>query len=452
MQPATAAVPAREGDGGDPGLRKAVLGSMAGTAIEWYDFLVYSTASGLVFGKIFFPEGDPWFATLSAFVTVAVGFVARPVGAVVLGYYGDVLGRKRVLQMTLLIIGLSTFLVGCLPTYQSIGIAAPIALIILRFAQGFAIGGEWGGATLLVAERAPDHRRGFYTTLAGSATAVGNIAGVLVLLLLSSAMAKEDFLSWGWRIAFWLSVVIVAVGAYVRRQVEESAIFQEASRRNDEARLKQGSLIEVIRGYPRELLVGITARLGENTIFGITSIFTVSYLNQQVGLSSSEVLFVTFVASVTTVIPVIGAGWLADRFGRRPVFLTGAIALLLWSPFYFPLLDTGRFWIIMAVMTFAFWAQALCIAVQSSMLPELFPTRLRYIASGFAYHATSIAAGSVAPIIAVWLLSRFGSTTPIILYMMAALCVSIFGVGALYRRPASYSLRAIDEADLRKAG
>ncbi|MBK0417516.1 MHS family MFS transporter [Leucobacter sp. CSA1] len=428
-------------------IKKVVAASMAGTVAEWYEFFIYGTAATLVFGQLFFKQtGNPLDGIIAAFATYAVGFLARPIGGLVFGHFGDRIGRKKLLQFSLLLVGVSTFLMGCIPGFDVIGYSAPVILVLLRFVQGFAVGGEWGGAILLVGEHSPAHQRGYWASFPQAAACVGNVLATIVLLGLSWSLPEDQFLSWGWRVAFWLSAVIIIIGYYIRRTVDESPIFLAALEKQRQQKQNAASIGEVLRRYPRQILIGMGARLGENTVYYAIIVFSITYLKVQVGMSSDSVLLIMFLANIVQFFAMIFAGWLSDRIGRRVTYLIGAFGLLAWLPFYFPMLNSGEFWPAFAGIVLGLCLQALCYGPQGALLGELFPTRMRYQGSSFTYQVTSILAGSLAPLVATSLLAATGSTTPIVVYLGALMLVSAVAV-FLSRETRAASLHDIDAAD-----
>ncbi|MGC0328149.1 MFS family permease [Streptomyces sp. SAI-170] len=431
------------------GFRKIIAGSMAGTIAEWYEFFIYGTAASLVFGDLFFPGSDnPLDGVIAAFGTYAIGFVARPIGGLVFGHYGDRYGRKRLLQISLLLVGVSTFLMGCLPGFDAWGYLAPIALVTLRFVQGFAVGGEWGGAVLLVSEHSPDHRRGTWAAFPQAAVPLGNLLATIVLLALNAAMSEQAFLAWGWRIAFWLSAVIIIVGYYVRKNLEDAPLFVEALERQKEREEEQAGLKELLSRHPKQVLAGMAARLGDNTLYYLIATFTITYLTVSKNMSTQTVLLLMFIGNAFQTCFMIVAGYLSDRIGRRRTYLLGGVIGLVWAVGYFFALETVNFWVILAAIVAGLGVHAMLYAPLGAMLSEMFPTRVRYTGASFCYQVTSIFAGSLAPIIAAVLLSHFDSTVPITIYIVVILAVSTTTIFAAYKETSGTSLRAIDEADL----
>lgn len=428
-------------------LKRVVAASMAGTVVEWYEFFLYATAASLVFGTYFFPAtGSPLDGIIAAFVTYAVGFIARPLGGIVFGQIGDRFGRKPTLQATIIIVGAATFLMGCLPGFQSIGYWAPALLVALRFLQGFAVGGEWGGAVLLVAEQSPDRSRSFWSSWPQAAVPVGNLLAALVLLVSSWVMTSDAFLEWGWRIAFWLSAVIVLVGFYIRRHVEEAPIFLEAKAQVEAEKATSYGVVEVLRRYPRGLLQAMGLRFAENIVYYIVVSFTIVYLKTVHEYDTSQLLLALLIAHVVhfAIIPQLGR--LADRWGRKPVYLTGAILSATWAFFAFPLFDTLNPVLIVLAVTVGLCFHAFMYAPQPAVMAELFPTRMRYSGVSLGSQVTAILAGSLAPILAIQWLRDFGSWLPIAIYIVIACVVTAVAVLSL-RETKGISLQSIDDAD-----
>ncbi|WP_303709225.1 MULTISPECIES: MFS transporter [Microbacterium] len=428
-------------------LKRVVAASMAGTVVEWYEFFLYATAASLVFGTYFFPAtGSPLDGIIAAFVTYAVGFIARPLGGIVFGQIGDRFGRKPTLQATIIIVGAATFLMGCLPGFQSIGYWAPAMLVALRFIQGFAVGGEWGGAVLLVAEQSPDRSRAFWSSWPQAAVPVGNLLATLVLLVSSWAMSSAAFLEWGWRIAFWLSAVIVLVGYYIRRNVEEAPIFLEAKAQVEAEKATSYGVVEVLRRYPIGIVQAMGLRFAENIVYYIVVSFTIVYLKTVHEYDTSQLLLALLIAHVVHFAIIPQAGRLADRWGRKPVYLTGAILSATWAFFAFPMFDTLNPVLIVLAVTIGLCFHAFMYAPQPAVMAELFPTRMRYSGVSLGSQVTAILAGSLAPILAIQWLRDFGSWLPIAFYIVFACIVTAIAVLSL-RETKGVSLQAIDDAD-----
>ena len=364
-------------------LRRVVTASMAGTVVEWYEFFLYATAATLVFNKIMFPPSDdPLTPIIAAFVTYAVGFVARPLGGIVFGHFGDKYGRKKLLQVAIVLVGVATFLMGCLPTYAQVGFLAPALLVTLRFAQGFAVGGEWGGAVLLVAEHSPDKSRGFWASFPQAAVPIGNLLATIVLLVLSRTLTEEQFLAWGWRIGFWLSVVIVAIGYYIRTRVTDAPIFLEVQKQVEQEEHVRYGVLEVLRRYPRGVFTAMGLRFAENIMYYLVVTFSITYLvvNE---VNTAEILGYMVIAHIVhmLVIPPIGA--LADRIGRKPVFIYGAVASAVLTPVFLLSLESGSVPLMfLAAIGFFSFGYAAANSVWPAFYAEMFSTKVRF--SGLA--------------------------------------------------------------------
>ncbi|MFF0598486.1 MFS transporter [Streptomyces antibioticus] len=412
-------------------LRRIVAASLIGTTIEWYDFFLYGSAAALVFNKLFFPDSDPLVGTLLSFLTYAVGFAARPLGALVFGHYGDRLGRKKLLVLSLLLMGGATFAIGLLPTHASIGAAAPVLLTVLRLVQGFALGGEWGGAVLLVSEHGDAKRRGFWASWPQTGAPAGQLLATGVLSLLTAVLSDAAFGSWGWRIPFLLSGVLVIVGLWIRLSVDESPVFREAlaraeSRKEDDERLP---LVAVLRHHWRDVLVAMGARMAENISYYVITAFILVYATVSAGVSKQTALNAVLIGSAVhfAVIPAWGA--LSDRIGRRPVYLLGAVGIGLWMFPFFSLVDTGRFGSLVLAVTVGLVLHGAMYAPQAAFFSEMFATRMRYSGASIGAQFASVAAGAPAPLIATALLADYGSSTPIALYVIAAVLITVVAVG-----------------------
>ena len=408
-------------------IRKVAIASFVGTTIEWYDFFLYGTASALVFGRLFFPNYDPLVGTLASFGTYAVGFVARPIGGIVCGHYGDRIGRKSMLIFTLSLMGVATALIGMLPTYAQIGVWAPFLLVVLRLAQGFAVGGEWGGAVLMAVEHAPPGRRGFY----GSWPQIGVPAGLLMATLVFGQISKlpeEALLSWGWRVAFLLSILLVAVGLFIRMAMVEPPTFAKIKQSGTEARMP---ILETIRRHPRNLLLAMGARVADNGCFYLYTVFILTYATlPKIGFSRSTVLYAVSIAAAIDFFTLPAFGLLSDFVGRRPVYLFGAIFTALFAFPYFWLIETSSTSLmVLAVVVALVVGHAAMYGPQASFFSELFGTRVRYTGASLGYQLSSVVAGGLSPLIATDLLRRTGGSWPIALYIMlmaAITTVSVF--------------------------
>ena len=430
-------------EGGRTYLSRVVAASMAGTVVEWYEFFLYGTAATLVFSKVFFPKGaNELDAIFAAFVTYAIGFAARPIGGVVFGQLGDRYGRKRLLQFSLLLVGAATFLMGCLPTFPQIGYWAPALLVMLRFIQGFAVGGEWGGAVLLVAEHSPSRSRGFWASWPQAGVPGGNMLATVVLLVLTSTLSDAEFLSWGWRVAFWLSAVVVLVGYYIRTKVTDAPIFLEAQKQIEHAKPTSFGVVEVLKRYPRGVFTAMGLRFGENAMYYLVVTFSITYLKVHVHANTKAILWWLLAAHAVHMAVIPTAGHLSDRFGRRPIYFVGAVSAGTWGFFAFPMMNSGHDLVIMSAIIVGLVFHGTMYAVQPAAMAEMFPTRMRYSGVSLGYQVTSIVAGSLAPIIAVRLLDTYKSAVPIAWYLAIAAAVS--AVSALAAR----ETKGIDLADV----
>jgi MFS transporter, MHS family, shikimate and dehydroshikimate transport protein len=411
-------------EGRTQSVRKVALASFVGTTIEWYDFFLYGTAAALVFGDLFFPEAEPLVGTLLAFSTYAVGFAARPIGGIVFGHFGDRIGRKSMLVLSLLIMGVATFLIGLLPTFASIGVMAPVLLVVLRFAQGIGVGGEWGGAVLMSVEHAPPGRRGFFGSWPQMGVPAGLLLSTSVFAIVQGMTSEAAFLSWGWRIPFLVSAVLVAVGLFIRLRIMESPAFERVKETKTEA---PKPIVDVVRKYPREVLVAMGMRVAENGAFYILTVFVLAYGEDELGLSKNTMLTGVIIAAAIGLVTVPLFGALSDRVGRRPLYLAGAVVTTLWAFPLFGLLNTESPVLIwLAIVVGVNLGHDLMYGPQAAYFAELFGTRVRYSGASLGYQLASVFAGGFAPLIATALLAAGdGSPTLVALYVTAMGLISV---------------------------
>ncbi|WP_107771635.1 MFS transporter [Nocardioides sediminis] len=426
--------PRAEQGPGETNIVKVVFASLIGTAVEWYDFFLYGSAAALVFGTLFFPESEPAAATMLAFGTYALGFVARPLGGIVFGHFGDRVGRKKMLVTSLLMMGVATFAIGLLPTYASIGIGAPILLLACRLVQGFAVGGEWGGAVLMAAEHGEDSRRGFWSSWPQAGVALGNLFATGVLWVLAAVQSDDAFNAWGWRIPFLLSAVLVIIGLWVRLSIEESPVFKEARTELETTEKAHVPLLEVVKKYPREVLVAMGMRMAENISYYLFTVISITFLTTYVGTTGDKgiILKALLIGAVVhfVTIPLIGA--LSDKVGRRPLYIAGAIGVAAWSWVFFDLIASKSEGKILLAVCIGLVLHALMYSPQAAFFSELFGTSVRYTGASVGYQLASIFAGALAPIIAIELLgpatNGAANVNSVAIYMTIASVITLVAV------------------------
>jgi metabolite-proton symporter len=414
---------------------RVVGASVIGTTVEWYDFFLYGSAAALVFPALFFPEQSEFAGTLLSFGTYAVGFAARPIGALVFGHFGDRIGRKKLLVISLLMMGGSTFAIGLLPTFGTVGVLAPVLLVTLRLIQGFALGGEWGGAVLLVSEHGRPENRGFWSSWPQAGAPAGNLLATGVLALLAAFQSDAAFESWGWRIPFLLSAVLIIVGLFVRLAVTESPVFLEAQRVAAEKTAETGvaekaPILTVLGHYKREVLVAMGARIAENVSFYLLTVFSLSYLTKAEGAESSFTLNALVIASAVHLVTIPLWGALSDRIGRRPVYLFGAVGIGFWAFALFGLLDADNFWLSVFAITVGLLFHGAMYGPQAAFFAELFGTKSRYTGVGIGSQLASLVAGAPAPLIALALLGSFEDPNPtrVALYLVVCAVITVVAV------------------------
>jgi len=396
-------------------LRKLVIASVLGNALEWYDFFLYGTAAALVFGPLFFPVGgDPMQGTLLAFSGFAVGFLARPLGGIVFGHIGDRYSRKMTLIMTLTLMGATTFIIGLLPVYAQIGIWAPVSLITLRFLQGVASGGEWGGGVLMLSENAPSSRRGYFTAWSQMGVSGGFVLSAFAFYLVQK-LPEEDLMSWGWRVPFLLSILIFLVGVYIRKNIRESKAFSQAK---PETKHEKIPLMVLIREHPKALLQAIALRLPENGASYIFFTFSVVYA-KHIGIGTGEIISAVSLAMLVEFFSILFWGALSDRIGLKPVYYIGVIGLLVMAFPFFWLLSTGDYgWIMLAMFLGLPFCHGAMIGTQPCIMSDLFPVRVRYSGLALGHEVGSIFSGGLGPMLAVALLMHFDASWPVSLLLM----------------------------------
>ncbi len=402
---------------------RVIAASAIGTTVEWYDFLLYGTAAALVFGKVFFPKSDPLTGTMFAFATYGVGFLARPVGGIIFGHYGDRIGRKQLLMLSMLIMGTATFLIGVLPTFNQVGVLAPILLVTLRLAQGFGLGGQWGGAILMSAEYGDARRRGLWTGLTQAGGGFGNFLATAVLAVLAATLSPADFLAWGWRIPFLLSVVLIGIGLWVRVSLAESPVFEQALEQAEEG-AHDAPVLETLRTLPWQVVLGGALKIGENISFYLMTAFAITYVTEMLHLSRSVALNGVLAGALVATVSMPLWAALSDRIGRRPVYAFGAAGLVVWAFCFYPMLDTRNPALIAAAVVVGLLVHSAMNGPQGAIIAELFPTRVRYSGASLCYQVTSIVGGSWAPIVSLALYRHFHSTLPISLYLAGACAIS----------------------------
>ncbi len=405
--------------------RRVVLASFVGTTIEWYDFFLYGTASALVFNRLFFTNLDEMAGTMASFATYAVGFFARPLGGIVFGHYGDKLGRKSMLVTTLMLMGLTTFLIGLLPTYSQVGLWAPALLVLLRFVQGIGVGGEWGGAVLMAVEHSRAGRRGYHASWVQAGVPVGLLLANGVFMIFSR-LDEAAFLSWGWRVPFLLGILLLAVGMFIRLRILESPVFEKALAEDPGPKVP---ILAVLRDHPRNVLLAMGARFAENAFFYIFTVLALSYGSQQLGMAKSDLLNAVLLGSAVQLVAIPAFGALSDRWGRRPVYLGGTLFLLLFAFPFFWLLGTKDPALAALAVIIGLVGHAAMYGPQAAFFSELFGTRVRYSGASLGYQLASPLAGGLAPLIATALLGwSDGDAAPIAWYLIGMAVITLVSV------------------------
>src|SRR4249919_3355370 len=409
-------------------LRRAVIASTIGTAIEWYDFFLYSTMTGLVFAKLFFPRSEPLVGTLEAFAVYAVGFAARPIGAAIFGHYGDRIGRKSTLIATLMLMGIATFLVSLVPTYESIGIWGAVILTFLRFVQGIGVGGEWGGSVLMSMEWARgDKHRGFIASWPQFGVPCGLFLANLAVLAFSQ-MSGEQFLAWGWRVPFFLSLILVAVGLYIRLGILETPIFRKLV---TEQKIERTPMLAVIKQQPKEILLSALVRMAEQAPFYIFTAFVFSYGIGTLNVSRDFLLFAVLTASVVSFVSIPLFGHISDRIGRKKMYMLGAATVGVFGFIYFGMLNTRSLPVIFLAIVLSLIPHDMMYGPQAALIAESFTGRLRYSGASLGYQLASVIAGGPAPLIATWLFVKYNSAYAVAVYILVCAVLTLIATAMM---------------------
>ena len=422
-------------DHSESNMRKVALTALAGTSIEWYDFFLYGAAAALIFPTAFFGEATPSTALILSLLTFAAGFIARPIGGIIFGHYGDRIGRKKTLVIALILMGVSSTLIGLLPTYAMIGVTAPILLTSLRFVQGLAIGGQWGGAMLLVTESAPPDKRGFYGAFAQAGAPMGVILANLAFIITSSLVSEESFYSWGWRIPFLASAILIGISMYIQLNLEDTKAFQELQQRKQnidtkDEQIKQSPILEAIRKYPNRIALAAGAFLSIQVTFYILIAFLLAYGVSSSEISRDDMLAAVLIASAIMVPSQFMFSSISDRYGRKGIFMAGAILTGLWAYAIFPLVDTGNFYLIVLAITIGLVFVGMMYGPQAAFFTELFSTEVRYSGATLGYQFGAILGGAFAPTIAAFLWNNYGIFW-VSVYISFASLLTLFSVMAL---------------------
>ena len=422
-------------DTANSNMKKVALTALAGTSIEWYDFFLYGAAAALIFPTAFFGEATPSTALILSLLTFAAGFIARPIGGIIFGHYGDRVGRKKTLVIALILMGVSSTLIGLLPTYAMIGVTAPILLTSLRFAQGLAIGGQWGGAMLLVTESAPSDKRGYYGAFAQAGAPVGVILANLAFIITSALVSEESFYSWGWRIPFLASAILIGISMYIQLNLEDTKAFKElqAMREDHEGKnevVQRSPILEAIKKYPKRIALAAGAFLSIQVTFYILIAFLLAYGVSSAEISRDDMLAAVLIASAIMVPCQFIFSSYSDRHGRKGIFMAGAMLTGLWAFAIFPLVDTGNFWLIVLAITIGLIFVGMMYGPQAAFFTELFSTEVRYSGATLGYQFGAILGGAFAPTIAAFLWNNYGIFW-VSVYIAFASLLTLFSVMAL---------------------
>ena len=421
-------------DNANSNMQKVALTSLAGTSIEWYDFFLYGAAAALIFPTAFFGEATPSTALILSLLTFAAGFIARPIGGIIFGHYGDRVGRKKTLVIALILMGVSSTLIGLLPTYAMIGVTAPILLTSLRFAQGLAIGGQWGGAMLLVTESAPSTQRGYYGAFAQAGAPVGVILANLAFIITSSLVSEESFYSWGWRIPFLASAILIGISMYIQLNLEDTKAFKDLQRKREDYNSKdvimRSPILEAIKKYPNRIALAAGAFLSIQVTFYILIAFLLAYGVSSGDMSRDDMLIAVLIASAIMVPCQFIFSSYSDKNGRKGIFMAGAVLTGLWAFAIFPLVDTGNFWLIVLAITIGLIFVGMMYGPQAAFFTELFSTEVRYSGATLGYQFGAILGGAFAPTIAAFLWNNYGIFW-VSVYISFASLLTVFSVMSL---------------------
>ncbi|TDP98134.1 MFS transporter [Labedaea rhizosphaerae] len=433
-------------------MRRVALSVLIGTTIEWYDFQLYGIAAALVIAPLYFPSADPVAGTLLAFSTFAIGFGARPIGGIVLGHFGDRIGRKRMLVLSLTLMGLATFLMGALPTYAQIGVWAPVIMVLLRLVQGFGVGGEWGGAVLTAVEYASRRKRGFYGSLPQIGVPAGLVLSTLAFLLVSK-LPEQQFLSWGWRIPFLISIALVAVGLVVRMKLTETPVFEKVRERKQEQR---APLVTALRDYPVQFLLAIGSMISTGAYFYVVNAYALSYATSAKTMDKSSMLTAVMISGVVGVVALPYFGAMSERFGRRRMILIGLAAMAVWIYPTILAVQSGSFAAVLGAYVIGAILFSISYGPQATFIVELFDARVRFSASSTAFQLGVLLGGALAPIIAAALVRSTGTVVSVAVYvclvsLLSLACVLAVSRAALARGSADLNRADLHGADLNRA-
>jgi MFS family permease len=432
-------------------MRRLAAAAVFATTLEWFDFLIYATAAALVLGHQFFPSADPVAGTLASFATFAVGFIARPVGGMIAGHVGDRFGRKPPLVVAMLVMGVATFAVGILPPYASIGVWAPVLLVVVRLVQGLGVGAQWGGAALLLVEHAPTEHRGYYGSLVQTGAVAGAVAGNLFFLILTATMSPAAFDTWGWRIPFLTGILLVGIGIWVQLKIEDTPVFHELRERSAaaarEAGVRKAPLIEAVRHHGLAIVQAAGAFFVVNAVFYILISGILGYATTEVGMSRTSVLICVMVAGLSQVVTMPYFGGLTDRMGsRKKLYLIGTVAMAVFAFPMFWMIDTGSVPLVLIALLIAFTIHATMYGPQATLYAEMFPADVRFSGASLGYQVASVLAGGLAPFIMTALLAATGASWSVALYIIATAAITFVAVGSIRERYRRDLYEVSDEA------